>query len=232
MHTIQKQILAKLKFYNSGARFSNLRINNIENDKFNYHLQKLIEEKYLTKRVSRYFLAPKGKSFVTNLQEDDIQMKTTYKLSVYIVPIVNGKVLLYKRLKHPQYGYVGYISEKMKFGENMVNAAIRGIKEETTLDANFSLVGNLRQIRKNSNGKVIEDGIFYIMYTDKVTGKLREKCEEGEYFWIDIDKISSIKKLFKPSVEIVSKEIQNRIKNNTLCKEYFIYELEPKPEKY
>lgn len=232
MHTIQKKILASCKFYNSGARYSNLKKTEMPNDKFNYHLQQLVQNEFLHKRNSKYYLSEKGKSLVTNLQEDSLTMKTNYKVSVYLVPIVDGQVLLYKRLKHPQYGYVGFISEKMKYGENMLQAGKRGFKEETTLDADFTLVGNLRQIRKNEQGTVIEDGIFYVLFTDGVLGELREKSVEGEYFWKPIVDVPKVKKLFRPSAEIILDEIRKRMADKTLGKQYFIYELEPAPENY
>jgi ADP-ribose pyrophosphatase YjhB (NUDIX family) len=153
-------------------------------------------------------------------------------VSTYICPVVNGKVLLYKRLKHPQYGYTGFISEKMKFGENMLNAAKRGLLEETSLRADLRLIGNLRQIRKNNKGDVIEDGVFFIFYTDKVEGTLKEKDKEGEYFWAKLNDVASIKKLFKPSVEIVLKEITFRLKEKIGWDSMFIHELEPNPEAY
>lgn len=232
LNTVQNAILTQCKFWINGARYSKLRPEDIENDLFNYHLQELVKKKYLHKRKDLYFLTEKGKSLVTNIQEEEQQAARNYKVSTYICPVIDGKILLYKRLKHPQYGYTGFISEKMKYGENMKQAAQRGLKEETSLIADLKLIGNLRQIRKNKKGEVIEDGVFYIFFTEKVEGVLREHDKEGEYFWVDVNKVKDIPKLFRPSVEIVLKEITSRLKGNVSWDAKFIYEFEPEPEEY
>jgi len=33
---------------------------------------------------------------------------------------------------------------------------------------------------------------------------------EGEYFWVDMNKVPALEKMFKPSLEVVVSEIQNR----------------------
>jgi len=146
--------------------------------------------------------------------------------------MVGGKVLLYKRLKHPQFGYTGLISGKMKYGEHILDTAKREFKEETSLRASFSIVGDLHQIRKNDKEIVIEDGIFYVCYTNKVSGALRKKSDEGEYFWVNPDEIPHLRKIFKPSVEVIVDELMQRLDGAKSWDNKFIYEFEPEPEDY
>jgi len=229
---IQMEILNKCKFYKTGARYSELMLKHIDKDLYNYHLKMLVDKYYLEKKDNLYILTEIGKGLVTNLDDETNKLHGNYKVSVYLCPVIDNKILLHRRLKHPQYGYEGLISGKMWLGENILDAAKREMMEETNLKANFRIIGNLRQIRKNREGKVIEDGVFYVCYTDKVIGKLIPKTPVGEYFWIDMDKINTLKKIFKPSVEVIILEIKKRIKRKELWDSKFIYEFEPKPEKY
>jgi len=100
------------------------------------------------------------------------------------------------------------------------------------LTDNFKIIGNLHQIRRNIKGEVIEDGVFYICYTDQVLGTLIEHSIEGEYFWIELEKVKDLAKLFKPSVEAVIKEIQKRLSGKVDFSNQFIYEYLPEVEEY
>ena len=230
---IQKQILTQCKFLASGGKYSQLKSEtDIDNDLFNYHLQFLVKKGFLDKNDQLYTLTEKGKSSVTNIDEEIKTITPAYKVSVYMCPIIDNQVLLYKRLKHPQYSYTGLISGKIRYGEPILETAQREFTEETGLTAKFKIIGNLRQIRKNSQGQVIEDGVFYICYTNKIAGTLVPKGPEGEYFWTNLDQVSQLKKIFKPSLEIVITEVQNRISGNVSWDSKFIYELQPEPEDY
>jgi 8-oxo-dGTP pyrophosphatase MutT (NUDIX family) len=233
-NNIQKEILSLCSFIKSGAKYSQLKpkTSTIENDLYNYHLQQLVKNGYLEKTDNLYFLTQHGKSVVTNIDEETMKIYTNYKVSTYLCPVVNNKILLYKRLKHPQYGYTGFISAKIAYGERALDTAKREFMEETSMEADFKIIGNMRQIRHSAEDKVIEDGIFYICYTDKVSGTLLETNKEGEYFWVDIDKVHEIDKIFKPSLEIGVNEIIKRLNGTTSWDSPFICELEPDPEEY
>jgi len=230
--SIQLEVLSNCKFWKSGARYSQLKSEGLDNDLFNYHLQQLVKKGFLSKQDKLYFLSERGKSIATNIDDESGSVSTNYKVSVYLCPVVNGKVLLYRRLKHPQYGYVGLVSGKMRYGERVLGAANRELLEETGLRGKFRIVGNLRQIRKNESGEVIEDGIFYVCFTDLIEGELCEKGKEGEYFWVALGQVPQIEKIFKPSLEIIMIEVEKRIAGEIPWEAQFIYELEPEPEDY
>lgn len=231
-HEIQREILSSIRFLKDGARYSQLKIESIENDLFNYHLQQLVKYGYLTKAGDLYQLTEEGKSLVTNIDEEDKKLPPNYKVSVYMCIVVDGKVLLYKRLKHPQYGYTGLPSGKIKYGEEILSTAKRELAEETGLIANFKIIGNLRQIRKNKAGEMIEDGVFYICYSERIEGDLTPIAKEGEFFWEELEKALKLDKIFKPSLEIVLKEVKNRLSKKIRWDNKFIYELIPDPEEY
>jgi len=228
----QYKILSNCKFWQNGAKYSQIRPNDIDNDLFNYHLQQLVKKDYLKKENTLYSLTEKGKSLITNVDDDIESTPPSFKVSIYACPVINNKVLLHRRLKHPQYGYVGLVAGKIKYGENVLSTAKREFLEETDLTADFKVIGNLRQIRKNEKGKVIEDGIFYVCFTAKVTGELRQRDKEGEYFWVELKEVNKIDKIFKPSLEIILDEVKKRISGKISWDSTFIYELKPEPEDY
>ena len=92
----QRKILSNCSFFETGAKYSQLKPENeeIENDLYNYHLQQLVKHEYLKKRNGLYLLTQKGKSIVTNIDYETISIPTKYKVSVYLCPIINNQVLL------------------------------------------------------------------------------------------------------------------------------------------
>jgi ADP-ribose pyrophosphatase YjhB (NUDIX family) len=228
----QREILSKCSFFPSGAKYSELAIKDIDDDLFNYHLQQLVKVGLLSKNDKIYILTEKGKSLVTNIDEVSKEVPPKYKVSVYMCVVNDDSILLHRRLKHPQFGYVGLPSGKIAYGERILDTANREFNEETHLDTTFQIIGNLRQIRRNASGQVIEDGVFYVCFANKFTGTLQESFQEGENFWCKINEVGKIEKLFKPSVEIIINEITKRLVGQKRLDDNFIYELEPEPEAY
>ena len=232
MNSIQKDILSKARFFKDGAKYAELKDADIDNDLHNYHLQQLVKTGYLEKDGKLYKLTEKGKSYITNVDSLDKKRIGNYKVSVYMCVVDGDRVLVHRRLKQPQYGYVGFPSGKISFGEGILETGSRELFEETHLKAEFKIIGNLRQIRHNAQGDVIEDGVFYVLYSDNFTGKLLEKQLEGENFWVPIKEALNIEKLFKPSFEIILNEILDRRNGKKSWDEKFIYELTPPVEEY
>lgn len=230
---VQREILSNCSFFSEGAKYAEMKVADIDNDLYNYHLQHLVSKDYLVKDVENiYHLTEKGKSIVTNIHEDSHNVSTNYKVSVYMCAVKDGKILLHKRLKHPQYGYIGLPSGKIKYGERILYTARREFKEETELVADFKIIGNLHQIRRNEKGEVIEDGVFYVCYADEFEGTLLERQKEGENFWVELEKVSTLEKLFKPSLEFIVEKVMKRISGEISWDLKFIEEFEPEPEEY
>ncbi len=226
MHEIQLEILKKIRFLAAGGKYSELKISGVENDLFNYHLQKLVEEKWLEKVAGKYVISEKGKRFLTNVDEI-YAAYGTFKVSVYMCVVQNGKILLVKRQKHPQFGYIGVPSEKIKFGEELLTAAKRGLDEEAGMTGDFKLIGVLRQIRKTEVGEMREDGIFFVVLCQNPRGVLKPGGE-GKYFWQDLSEVTKLEMLFRPSAPLI---IQHLIDKDD-PKGLFFHELLPEPEKY
>ena len=61
---------------------------------------------------------------------------------------------------------------------------------------------------------------------------MKERDKEGEYFWHEIDKITEIDKIFKPSLETICNEVKLQLNSKKSWDDKFIYEFEPEPEEY
>lgn len=210
---VQLHILTILNRCIEPLRYSELNIDNIDNDLFNYHLQFLVKKKLVEKTDRGYQISIKGKKIMANI---DAVGKTydlfRFSITANVIKNENGKkyILGQKRLRHPYYGDVSTISGKVKKGELVINAAKRKLKEETGLEADFKVLGLLRKIRLNENGDVVEDTVYNVCYGENPKGELIEKNEYGENKWYEIEEF---KKLHAKNTDIgeYDKEVFERI---------------------
>lgn len=184
---IQNEILSKL-LRSKGLRYSEAKVQNIDNDLYNYHLQFLVSKKFVEKKDGKYYLTDKGKQYV---QKMDVlgRVKKYFKVSVlpYVVRTFKGKrqILLQRRLRHPYFGDIGTVSGKVHVDEKLEEAARRKLKQETGLETDFRLIGVIRKIRRDKEGKVIEDTLYHVCYGEDPEGKLVNINKFGENFWAD-----------------------------------------------
>jgi len=106
--------IIKCKFFQNGARYSDINPKNIDDDLYNYHLQQLVVKGFLAKKSQLYSLTEKGKSIVTNIDEETKNINATFKVGVYLCLVNGEKILMHKRLKHPQYGYFAKLNDLPK----------------------------------------------------------------------------------------------------------------------
>ena len=106
-HYIQEQILRQLTKIESSARYSELQIEGIENDLFNYHLQKLVRLGLISKTGPEYRLSNKGKQLVEDILPIGVlrQKADMFKLYSHGIVIRKGskdlQILNRKRTSHP-----------------------------------------------------------------------------------------------------------------------------------
>lgn len=163
-----------------------LKPEEIESDKFNYHLKYLIGKGLVDKKDNLYGLTVEGRKYVANLDALG-NIRETFKVSVALYVVHNGKLLLQKRLRHPFYGDVTSVAGKILPGEKAEEAASRKLLEETGLSASFKLLGINRKIRKNNDGEVLEDTFYHVYMAKDPKGKLQPKNLFGENFWASFD---------------------------------------------
>lgn len=200
MHPIQLSILQDLLFAES-RKYSEMKPYEMEGSQFSFHLDKLIKDKFVVKNpTGLYSLTTKGKEYSNRMDTQKklmkIQTKSTTQLCSF--RIINGtkEYLIYKRLKNPFYGYFGFPTHKFWFGENILEAAKKGLFEETNMKGEPKLKA-IRHYRVYYNNKVVEDKIMYIYLFDSPKGELKNK-KDGEFFWTSEQKIAKLKGNFLP----------------------------------
>lgn len=205
IHPIQIDILKQLLFSIS-KRYSEIKPQEMESSQFSFHLDKLITQGFISKSKGRYELTDSGKVYANQMDTKAPKMKSHAKLTTKLCCVreVNAKIeyLLYKRLKNPFYGYVGFPTSKVWFGDSIKYGAIRGLHSETNLTGipKIMAVRHYRVYSKQS--KLLEDKVMYIFRFTNPRGEVRSK-KDGKFFWAKKKEIVRMKNRFLPEFKEV-----------------------------
>ncbi|MFH1547442.1 MAG: NUDIX domain-containing protein [bacterium] len=188
IHKHQKEILMQLLFH-PHISFTEMNIEGLTSDHFTYHIRSLIKVGYVEKdKKGKYVLTIKGKEYANTYDTDNKVIDKQPKYAVFLVAkkFEKGKefLLIQRRLKEPYYGYQGFITGKVKFGELLEEAARRELLEETGYIGDFTLKGSHRDIVYTKDGNLLEDKVFHIFEITNCEGELTEKVEGGENYWL------------------------------------------------
>lgn len=202
-HDAQVTILRHLLFLPS-AGFSELqKATGLSSDHFNFHIKKLVEEGYVSKGEKHYGLTLKGKEYANRMDTDDKTIEKQPKVSVAITLERKGangerEFLFQQRKKNPYYDFWGRVGGKMRWGESVIEAARRELKEETGLEADleYRLLYHKRDFNKES-GELLEDKIFLCVYGTTYTGDLIEEFEGGVNRWMTHEEFTTMPKRFE-----------------------------------
>lgn len=208
LHPIQTEILRTMLF-KTKARFRDLNINKVSTDHFSFHLRQLMSGKLLEKVDGGWYqLTNKGKEFANRLDTDRLEIEKQPKLTVLLVVTKKEagmtKFLTQTRLKHPFYGFKGFVCGKVRWGEKSFNTAMRELKEETGLTGNLKIVGIEHKTDFNEEaGEILEDKFFFVFHVRNTKGKLIKKFEGGKNSWLSEEEIMANKKVFEDVPKIL-----------------------------
>lgn len=201
-HPAQASIMRHLLFTPDAGFAEIQKSTDLTSDHFTFHVKKLVDEGYLEKQGSRYRLSVKGKEYANRMDTDENEIEKQPKVSVVvIVERTNSKgvreSLYQQRLKNPYFGFWGRLGGKMRWGESVLEAAGRELKEETGLEADFSykLLFHKRDFDTVSK-KLLEDKIFLCVVASSPRGELIADFEGGHNEWLTIEQFSAKEKLF------------------------------------
>ncbi|MEI6053735.1 MAG: NUDIX hydrolase, partial [Candidatus Saccharibacteria bacterium] len=191
------------------------KITGMSSDHFNFHLQKLVELK-LVEKVSRgtYSLTPRGKEYANKLDTDNHTVERQPKTAVILAVerIKNGKkeYLFQERLKQPYYGFWGFATGKVRWGETIVQTAERELMEETGLTADHRVAGVYHElVYQQETGEQLEDKIFFVVHCTDIKGKLVKEFEGGRNQWMTREQALGQPKIFTSfdiEIDIVSSD--------------------------
>lgn len=193
IHGAQTQILRELLFHPS-AGFADLqKPTSLTSDHFNFHISRLVELG-LVEKVKRghYKLSPRGKEYANRLDTDDNTIERQPKSAVILALEREGKkgkeYLFQERLKNPYFGFWGLPSGKIRWGESVLDTAIRESLEETGLNADFEVAGvyHERVVLKETQ-EIVEDKIFFVCSGKNPRGELVVDFEGGHNEWMTFD---------------------------------------------
>jgi 8-oxo-dGTP diphosphatase len=200
IHPIQAGVLRYLLF-NPRARFSELNEADVSSDKFSFHLRRLVGLGLIEKKGESYELTTIGKEFANRLDTDERVLERQGKLAVMVVPtrVVGDtrEYLIQRRLKQPYFGYYGFLTGKIRWGETVLDAAGRELAEESGLTGTPKFLGIQHKFDQSKEATLLEDKYFFVVLVEKVSGAMAEKFEGGENVWMTEDKILNLDKLFK-----------------------------------
>ena len=137
LHIIQRQILQEL--IHGKHRFSELQPDGVENNLYQYHLQRLIGSKIVAKADDGYTLTPMGYQIAAQWSTD-LQSVRLQPVVVVMNLIFNqkGEVLVVERHKEPFINTLSPPFGKVHYEESLAEAAVRDLHEKTGI-TNVSL---------------------------------------------------------------------------------------------
>jgi len=201
-HETQVAILRHLLFVPE-ANFSEIqKSSGLSSDHFNFHIKKLLEEGYVEKIEKHYRLTRKGKEYANRMDTDENEIEKQPKISVAVTLERRGKngereFLFQQRKKNPYYDFWGRVGGKIRWGETIIEAANRELKEETGLEATFEyrLLYHKRDFDKRTK-ELLEDKIFLCVYATEFAGELKEEFEGGINRWMTHEEFMAMPKRF------------------------------------
>ena len=130
IHQAQTGILRELLFVKEAGYAELQKPTGLASDHFNFHISKLVELGLVDKvGRGRYKLSVKGKEYANKLDTDrktiERQPKVAVLLAIERKAGDKQEMLFQKRTKNPYYGYLGFPTGKISWGESIIETAAR-----------------------------------------------------------------------------------------------------------
>lgn len=207
-HTAQMAILRKLLVEQSVSFSELVHATTLTNDHANFHIKKLVTAglaEHTPKTYGQYRLTRKGKEYANRMDTEKLEIEKQPKLAVDIcIESSDGKFLFQERNKQPYYGYWGFPTGKIRWGETMIEAAARELIEETGLTATLRVVGVHHKLDYDENSEILEDKYLILIHGTKPQGNLIGKTEMHTNYWLSADDFHKLDKRFDDIHETLS----------------------------
>ncbi len=214
IHPLQVEVLRVLIF-TEAARFSELNATKAPNDQFAFHLRQLLTTGLVEKLENgKYRLTASGKEFANRFDMDTpekIAVERQAKLGVLVVCIDDSpahggerRYLVQQRLKQPYYGFHGFITGKVKWGETIAKTAARELGEEAGCAADLTFFGLQHKMDYAETGELLEDKFFFMFKAERLRGALVEQFEGGRNVWLSRKELEAIPEVFNDVPEVMN----------------------------
>ena len=204
IHDAQTSILRELLFHTQAGFAQMQKPTGLTSDHFTFHISRLVDLGYVEKVAKgMYKLTHKGKEYANKLDTDTNTIERQPKCAVILaVEDDQGRWLYQERLKNPYYGFWGFPTGKIRWGETILETAARELDEETGLSADYRIAGLYHEHVKSAETKdILEDKLFFVVHCTNPRGNLVADFEGGHNEWKNPKEITAIDKKFD-SVEI------------------------------
>jgi 8-oxo-dGTP pyrophosphatase MutT (NUDIX family) len=199
-HIAQMTILRKL-LINQIASFSDfVHATELTTDHANFHIKKLIDAgmvEHVPKSYGKYRLTRKGKEYANRMDTDELVIEKQPKLVVDIgIENSDGKFIFQERRKQPYYGYWGFPTGKIRWGETMLEAAARELMEETGLTARLKVIGIHHKLDYDENSEILEDKYLILVHGTNPQGEMVVENETHINHWLTPEEYRVLDKRF------------------------------------
>ena len=186
MHHIQLKILRNL-LYDESSNYAALRPEGIESNHFAYHLERLMQDKFIRKDdQKRYWLTDTGLGFVDRMTQGT--MKT--RLQPIIITAIDlttpdGKTLLFQRQFQPYIYRVGFPIGRLHLEETVLQAATRELREKTGLQDIPLTHRGVVYVDAVHNGRGVSKMLYHVFHGDVQEPLPLTMPNKGVCFWAD-----------------------------------------------
>ena len=198
-HVAQMAILRKLLIGRT-ASFSDLgRATTLTTDHTNFHIKKLIAAgmvEHVPKTYGRYRLTRKGKEYANRMDTEELVIEKQPKLVVDICIEKDGRFIIQDRHKQPYYGYWGFPTGKIRWGETIIQAAARELMEETGLTATLRVVGMYHKLDYDEKDEILEDKYLILVHGTNPQGEMLIETETHSNHWLTPDDYQQLSNRF------------------------------------
>lgn len=135
------------------------------------------------------------------MDTDNTEIEKQPKIAVIIVATKNidGKkhLLAQERTKEPYFGYYGFVTGKIRFGEKVSETARRELKEESGLEEGELIIKRIvhDHVILEESGNLVEDKMFYVILIKNPKGELVD-TRNGKNKWITVKTFKKLKKKY------------------------------------